>query len=113
MMESSVHLAATGAAVALQSHAPDGQFSAEELADFEQHGFVIARQLADAQVCGQMLECTRATLAAPFGPVEYEADLHYPGAPGSRAATGGNTIRPPKKEPGPHPLFTRLVSHPP
>ncbi len=112
MMEPSVPLAVSGAVVAPQDHVPDGEFSAEELADFEQHGFVIARQLADAQVCREMLECTRATLAAPFGPVEYEADLHYPGAPGSRAATGGNTIRRLKEVHGRHPIFTRFVSQP-
>jgi phytanoyl-CoA hydroxylase len=112
MMEPSVPLAGSGAVVAARSHAPHGQFSAEELADFEQHGFVVAKQLAEAQVCGQMLECTRATLAAPFGPVEYEADLHYPGAPGSRAATGGNTIRRLKEVHGRHPVFTQFVSQP-
>jgi phytanoyl-CoA hydroxylase len=112
MMEPSVSLGVSGAVVAPPDHAPHGQFSADELADFEQHGFVIARKLADAETCRQMLECTQATLAAPFGPVEYEADLHYPGAPGSRAATGGNTIRRLKEVHGRHPVFTRFVSQP-
>jgi len=112
MMEPSVPLAGSGAVVAPQDNAPDGEFSAEELADFEQCGFVIARQLANPETCRQMLECTRATLAAPFGPVEYEADLHYPGAPGSRAATGGNTIRRLKEVHGRHPGFTQFVSQP-
>ena len=103
-------VAASGAVVAPQGHAPYEQFSAEELAHFEQHGFVIAKQLAEAETCRQMLECTRATLAAPFGPVEYEADLHYPGAPGSRAATGGNTIRRLKEVHGRHPVFTQFVA---
>src|SRR5260370_39805609 len=112
MIESSVPVAGAGALVAPHGQAPDGQFSAEELAHFERHGFVIAKQMADAEVCGQMLDCTQATLAAPFGPVEYEADLHYPGAPGSRAANGGNTIRRLKEARGRHPAFTQLVSQP-
>jgi phytanoyl-CoA hydroxylase len=112
MMESLAPAAGSGVVVAAQGHTPDGQFSAEELAHFEQHGFVIAKQLADAGTCRQMLECTRATLAAPLGPVEYEADLHYPGAPGSRAAAGGNTIRRLKEVHGRHPVFTQFVSQP-
>ena len=59
-----------------------------------------------------MMDCIRTTLAAPFGPVEYEADLHYPGAPGSRAAAGGDTIRRLKEVHGRHPVFTRFVSQP-
>src|SRR5260370_1228377 len=112
MLESSVPLAGSGVLVAAHGQAPEGQFSAEELAHFEQHGFVIAKQLADAEVCGQMLDCTQATLAAPFGPLEYEADLHYPGAPGSRAAAGGSTIRRLKEVHGRHPVFTQFVSQP-
>lgn len=88
------------------------RFSADEIAQFEKSGFVIARNLADPDVCRQMMECTRATLAAPFGPVEYEADLHYPGAPGSRAADGGDTIRRLKEIHGRHPIFTQFVSQP-
>src|SRR5258708_21494334 len=112
MIESSVPVADSRALVATHGQAPDGQFSAEELAHFERHGFVIAKQMADAEVCGQMLDCTTATLAAPYGPVEYEADLHYPGAAGSRAAAGGSTIRRLKEVHGRHPVFTQFVSQP-
>jgi phytanoyl-CoA hydroxylase len=112
MMESSVPVADSGAVLAARGHAPHGRFSAEELAYFEQHGFVIAKQLADADICAQMLECTRAALAAPSGPLEYEADLHYPGAPGSRTAAGGNTVRRLKEVQSRHPVFTRFVSQP-
>ncbi len=38
-------------------------------------------------------QVARAQLAACQGPVEFEADLQYPGAPPSRTAAGGGTAR--------------------
>jgi phytanoyl-CoA hydroxylase len=89
------------------------QFSTDELAQFEREGFVIARRLADGQTCRQMIECTQAALAAAIGPAEFEADLHYPGAPGSRAAAGGDTIRRLKQAHARHQVFMRFISQPP
>src|SRR5579863_5732235 len=94
------------------SQAPGEQFSADELAQFEHDGFVIVRQLADPETCRQMIDCTREALANAIGPAEFEADLHYPGAPGSRAAAGGDTIRRLKEAHARHPVFTRFVSQP-
>lgn len=93
-------------------HSSSDRFSADQLAQFEREGFVIARGLADAETCRQMIECTRAALAAAIGPAEFEADLHYPGAPGSRDAAGGDTIRRLKEAHGRHPVFTRFISQP-
>ena len=39
------------------------------------------------------LETARRQLAARAEPIEFEADLHYPGAPPSRTAAGGETVR--------------------
>lgn len=91
---------------------PGDRFSAGELAQFERDGFVIVRGLGDAQTCRQMVDCTREALAGAIGPAEFEADLHYPGAPGSRAAVGGDTIRRLKEAHGRHPVFTRFVTQP-
>jgi phytanoyl-CoA hydroxylase len=91
---------------------PTDRFSADEVAHFRHAGFIVARGLADPDVWRQMMGCTQATLAAPFGPVEYEADLHYPGAPGSRTAAGGDTIRRLKDAHGRHPVFTQFISQP-
>ena len=112
MMETSVQETRSAGSATVPATGPGDRFSPAELAHFERAGFVIARGLADPEICRQMMECTRATLAAPFGPVEYEADLHYPGAPGSRAAAGGNTIRRLKEAHGRHPVFTQFVSQP-
>jgi phytanoyl-CoA hydroxylase len=111
-METSVKAAYSSESRPGRSDGPADRFSAEEVQQFQKTGFVIARGLADPEICRQMMDCTRATLAAPFGPVEYEADLHYPGAPGSRAADGGDTIRRLKEIHGRHPVFTQFVSHP-
>ncbi|MEQ1731530.1 MAG: phytanoyl-CoA dioxygenase family protein [Vicinamibacterales bacterium] len=68
-------------------------FSAAEQAQFNRDGFVIVRGLADATLCQQMHALARHHLVGPVPPVEYEADLHYAGAPESRHAPGGRTVR--------------------
>lgn len=56
-------------------------------------GFVIARGLASAATCARVLKVARDRLSTEAGPAEYEADLHYPGAPASLDAPGGHTVR--------------------
>jgi phytanoyl-CoA hydroxylase len=68
-------------------------FSPEEVAQFERDGYLIARRLASGELCARMLEVTRDGLRREVPPVEYEADLQYPGAPSSLQAAGGHTIR--------------------
>ncbi len=51
------------------------------------------RALADAARCAEIKRAARAQLLAKTAPLEYEADLHYPGAPASRHAVGGKTVR--------------------
>jgi phytanoyl-CoA hydroxylase len=87
-------------------------FSSEELARFDADGYLIVRGLADAATIEPMLELTRSGLSSGAEPVEYEADLMYPGAPASRGTEGGNTIRRLKEAHGRSPLFTRWVSQP-
>lgn len=81
-------------------------FSAAELADFERDGFIIVRRLADRGLVEHMTAVTRAGVERGDGPVEYEADLNYPGAPPSRTGTGGDTIRRLKEAQGRDPVFT-------
>jgi len=69
------------------------KLSESQLSEFNRDGFLIIRQLAPKALCESMLEIARRQLANPTPPVEYEADLAYPGAPPSRAAPGGLTIR--------------------
>jgi phytanoyl-CoA hydroxylase len=72
-------------------HAP--RFTSEEQSRFEADGYIVARGLADPRLCERMREVTRDGLARLVPPIEYEADLQYPGAPESRTAEGGRTAR--------------------
>lgn len=72
---------------------PDTGFSTYDVAQFARDGFVIARGLTPANECELLLARARRDLAAFREPVEFEADTHYPGAPASRDAPGGRTIR--------------------
>jgi phytanoyl-CoA hydroxylase len=67
--------------------------SHDEVRRFRAEGFVIARGLADAATCARALKVARDELSEEAGPAEYEADLHYPGAPASLDAPGGHTVR--------------------
>lgn len=69
------------------------EFSAEDVAAFQRDGFVIVRGLADESLVRRMQTVTKAGLRDEIGPIEYEADLQYPGAPASRGEQGGRTIR--------------------
>ncbi len=68
-------------------------FSEAELDHFQTLGFVTISGLAQPDRCARMVELAQKALAAEVGSVEYEADVHYPGAPPSRSAPGGHTIR--------------------
>ncbi len=68
-------------------------FSPAEVAQFERDGYFIARRMVGDALRARMLEVTRDGLRREVPPVEYEADLHYPGAPSSLEAAGGHTVR--------------------
>ena len=88
------------------------RFSPEEQAFFDEHGYVIVRQLAEPDVVRQMTVVTQAGLASQSPPLEYEADLQYPGAPTSRAAAGGQTVRRLKNAFARDPVFFDWISLP-
>lgn len=88
------------------------RFSADEESKFERDGYLIVKGLADNSVVDRMIEVTRRGLELGDGPVEFEADLQYPGAPTSRAGTGGNTIRRLKEAQARDPIFTNWLMHP-
>ena len=69
------------------------EFSAQEIEKFRVHGYMIVRELADRATCAKIRTVAEHHLVQAIPPVEYEADLHYPGAPASYDAPGGRTIR--------------------
>lgn len=57
------------------------------------HGFVVVRAFVAPADLATLNQVARAQLAARSGPLELETDLQYPGAPASRLAPGGDTVR--------------------
>ena len=57
------------------------------------NGFLVLPQLGSAAFCSQILEFAQQQLLQEAGPLEYEAQTGYPGAPASRSAIGGATVR--------------------
>lgn len=68
-------------------------FSRDEVSQFWRDGFLCVRGLASPDDVAHMRRITETGIREQIGPVEYEADLHYPGAPNSLDAEGGRTIR--------------------
>ena len=60
---------------------------------FRRDGFIVARGLAPAVLCEQMKALARRHLEGEVQPLEYEAQVRYPGAPASLDAPGGRTVR--------------------
>lgn len=67
--------------------------SAEQLQKFNDDGYLIERGLADSQLIAAMNQVIDDSVNPALAPVEYEADVHYPGAPESKTAPGGQTPR--------------------
>ena len=87
-------------------------FSRIEIEKFQEEGYVIAPGLASREICAAMTELTELALAKNPNPVEYESDLHYPGAPASREAPGGRTVRRLLQAYSRHPLFSGWATYP-
>lgn len=69
------------------------RFTPEEVEHFERDGFAIARGIVEEPLCRAMLAVAEDGLRREIQPIEYEADLQYPGAPESYAVEGGRTAR--------------------
>ena len=64
-----------------------------QLSALREHGFVIAPRFVAPAELERLNGAARSQLADRAAPLEFEADLRYPGAPPSRAAAGGETVR--------------------
>jgi phytanoyl-CoA hydroxylase len=70
------------------------QSSLQEQTEHLRHqGYVVVPQFVPPEGLVKLNRAARAELAAGADPLEFEADLRYPGAPASRAAAGGKTVR--------------------
>lgn len=88
-------------------------FSPAELRQFEEQGYLVVPGLAPAGIRERMLAVTGEGLERFTEPIEYEADLHYPGAPDSREEPGGRTVRRLKQALSRDYVFIEWVQYPP
>ncbi len=91
---------------------PSLQFSQPEVEGFLRDGYVIVRGLVSESDVKKMRQVTEIGLRDHFEPVEYEAELRYPGAPPSTDAEGGRTIRRLKQAHSRSFLFTEWMIRP-
>lgn len=99
--------------VAIQQPQPASlQFTAAERERFQQDGFAVVRNLADEALRCRMLEVTWSHVDRLVEPIEYEADVHYPGSPSGYDAPGGRTVRRLKQALSRDFVFTQWLTHP-
>ena len=91
---------------------PSLQFSQIELEDFLRDGYIVVRGLVSKADVHKMRHVTEIGLRDHVEPVEYEAELRYPGAPPSTTAEGGRTIRRLKQANSRSFLFTEWMMRP-
>lgn len=60
---------------------------------FDLYGYLIVRQMTAVAQIKILRELTEQHLSQVIEPLEYEADVAYPGAPESRQTDGGHTVR--------------------
>ena len=91
---------------------PSPLFSQHELEGFQRDGYIVARGLVSEADVKKMRHVTEIGLRDHVEPVEYEAELRYPGAPPSTDAEGGRTIRRLKQAQSRSFLFTEWMIRP-
>jgi phytanoyl-CoA hydroxylase len=67
--------------------------SPQQIAQFNQDGYLVLPHMAAPAACRQMLAVSSSQLLQAVPPLEYEAEVGYPGAPPSLDAAGGKTVR--------------------
>lgn len=65
----------------------------DQITQLRRDGFVVLPGFLDAARCAGLREQAERDLADAVEPLEFEADLRYPGAPASRTDVGGATVR--------------------
>jgi len=81
-----------------------------QIEQLREDGYVVARRFAPNDALSELNDIATTQLAAAAGPLEFEADLQYPGAPASHAAAGGETVRRLLDAYGRDPLFARWAT---
>ncbi|NNC22116.1 phytanoyl-CoA dioxygenase family protein [Corallococcus exiguus] len=79
--------------------------SPEQCQRFATDGYLVLPSFVEGGTCTRMRAVIQEQLASGDGPVEYEAEVAYPGSPASVDAEGGRTVRRLLKAHGRAPLF--------
>lgn len=79
-------------------------------AEFLETGYLVLRQFAPLSLTERMLELALRDVAELREPLELEVDVQYPGAPSSRDAPGGKTVRRLRQALARDPVFQEWVS---
>ncbi len=74
----------------MSQHAADSTLDNRQ---FAEQGYLVRRGLCPADLCETLGRVTGEHLREVRGPVEFEADVGYPGAPESKSDEGGLTVR--------------------
>jgi len=82
-----------GSGWAKEGAVSDQTGAAAQINRLRDKGYAVVPRFVPADRLVSLNAAARAQLAARADPLEFEADLHYPGAPASRAAAGGETVR--------------------
>ena len=108
------HASGASASLDFDSSAPlaDQAALASLAREFHAGGYIVLRKFASEATCAALEAVTREQLAAAVPPVEFEADLGYPGAPATREAAGGHTVRRLRQAYGRDEVFRRWASDP-
>jgi len=83
-----------------------------EAASFARDGYLVRRALLSQATSDSLLALIDASLHPALAPVEFEADVHYPGAPASKDAPGGRTPRRLLQAYSRDALFQQVAKHP-
>ncbi len=84
----------------------------EESQQFFEQGYLIRRELMPPAITDALIAKIDSSLSPALAPVEYEADVHYPGAPSSKSAPGGQTPRRLLHAYSRDAIFQQVAAHP-
>ena len=79
-----------------------------QIEQLSEEGYVVIPQFVSTDELQKLNEAAKQQLARRAEPLEFEADLQYPGAPASRSAEGGETVRRLLDAYNRDPVFARL-----
>jgi phytanoyl-CoA hydroxylase len=86
--------------------------TSDQSAFFQSQGYLIVKGLLPESDRQTMVQVTEAGLRDEIAPVEFEAEVQYPGAPSSLGSEGGRTVRRLKQAYSRHPIFGEWMADP-